>query len=115
MLFWLQNAQTSPCARGISGNRQMPDRIKTVLIGGTCNLFKKFFFVVGLITHGIVFQFYIKPHLLLVYISILNHLILGFLVLNYEYGWLSLQIKNTRQFTNDQYNVKKKCKLNTLF
>lgn len=57
------------CARGISGNLQI-DRIKTVLIGGTCNLFKKLFFVVGLITHGIVFQFYIKPHLLLVYTSI---------------------------------------------
>lgn len=109
MLFWLQNAQTSPCARGISGNLQI-DRIKTVLIGGTCNLYKKLFFVVGLITHGIVFQFYIKPHLLLVYTSIWKHFDLRTFCFNLRI-WI---YKYTRQFTNDQYNVKK-CTLNTLF
>lgn len=51
----------------------MLDRIKTVLIGGTCNLFKKLGFFFGLITHGICDQFYIKPHLLLVYTSIWKH------------------------------------------
>lgn len=116
MLFWLQNAQTSPCARGISGNRQTLDRIKTVLIGGTCKLFKKLFFVVGLITHGIVFQLYIKPHLLLLYTSIWNHLILGLFVLNYEYGHWIVKFTDKKHSSVYKWPIQcKKCKLNTLF
>lgn len=66
MLFWLQNAQTSPCARGISGNRQMLDRIKTVLVVGHLQHLRVFLLVKSLIKLLLLFIFffviYIEPH-----------------------------------------------------